>query len=957
MGRGSGLGRGRGRGRGRGQANGGDPSSASRCPRFGGVGVNSKARTSVRNDAPLSDLLYSERPLLRPVKFVRSTLTPFLFQYAEEVLEPAPQAADTTETSHAPIANRVARLFHTNAPNSDSGSEDHAEDALEEIDFANLAKVRAEVDAIAQGIAMLDKAARRDQDDIEEVDFADLAAIRAKVDSDAAEIHAVSRDDRIEEAFTGVYNQIKDTRQVSSPMDVVDDDQPHGVQQTIPLPLSPTLDDSLDFKPSTETPDLSNHESFPHTQDTIVVGEGVPCSSNASPNTPVEESPQSIPPGAPYDDTDPLFVVDTSPTRPFTGRSASDVILVDRTGHGEALGDQDEERIVYVAPHPRSGRVSRVPAIPRVKLPQTSMLIGMSLETGGLRSPVREDDCGPVPSSDRDRDRTHTGLEGETGEEHYLSLASLTLGPTPSATTSSPARPTPARANAALRARKKLVWIQRQEKRGLMGFGALGAMVSEARLREEDVRERRRPRWEMRRKGDSDVDWGTEDEDEDGESENEEGEEMDELDAVSNGLGGMEIDPDLVMDVNAMQGFMNSMEGSRFVTMDDLEDEAQMRREDEEGEGGPEGSSCSERSDEEEARMSEEEEEAFNIEEENFIAESEGDDELSEDSDDELSPRSSFQARLRKVRERSRSQHPMIVQESMPSTHGADDENIIAHIKDLLEKNSQILSDRASKEKQVVFRDQHEEYVDDSEFTTPVNKKKKNKGKQATGHFATELNAQWAKDRAKKAEHKKEREAARLRAALDPLSADANTGNHGRTSRKAMSAAAHLDPDAARSVAPGAIVDMVTLETQMRRFIEDVGGRKSLALPPMDNKMRKEVHEMAHAFGLKSESKGKGSRRYTTLFKTSRTGLNERKVKATMKRNLSRGGQIPRHQEGYEVGKDAPEIRESNVGFRMLASMGWSEGVRIGGTGSVGIDAPLTAIVKNSKLGLGATRG
>jgi hypothetical protein len=40
----------------------------------------------------------------------------------------------------------------------------------------------------------------------------------------------------------------------------------------------------------------------------------------------------------------------------------------------------------------------------------------------------------------------------------------------------------------------------------------------------------------------------------------------------------------------------------------------------------------------------------------------------------------------------------------------------------------------------------------------------------------------------------------------------------------------------------------------------------------------------------------------------------------------------------------------------MLASMGWAEGDVIGGDASTGIHAPLTAIIKNTKLGLGATR-
>jgi hypothetical protein len=50
----------------------------------------------------------------------------------------------------------------------------------------------------------------------------------------------------------------------------------------------------------------------------------------------------------------------------------------------------------------------------------------------------------------------------------------------------------------------------------------------------------------------------------------------------------------------------------------------------------------------------------------------------------------------------------------------------------------------------------------------------------------------------------------------------------------------------------------------------------------------------------------------------------------------------------------APKIGAANKGFKMLAMMGWAEGQRIGVTG--GLDAPLTAVIKTTKLGLGATR-
>lgn len=49
----------------------------------------------------------------------------------------------------------------------------------------------------------------------------------------------------------------------------------------------------------------------------------------------------------------------------------------------------------------------------------------------------------------------------------------------------------------------------------------------------------------------------------------------------------------------------------------------------------------------------------------------------------------------------------------------------------------------------------------------------------------------------------------------------------------------------------------------------------------------------------------------------------------------------------------APKIDEANVGFIMLASMGWSNGETIGLSG--GLDVPITAVIKKTKLGLGAS--
>ena len=53
--------------------------------------------------------------------------------------------------------------------------------------------------------------------------------------------------------------------------------------------------------------------------------------------------------------------------------------------------------------------------------------------------------------------------------------------------------------------------------------------------------------------------------------------------------------------------------------------------------------------------------------------------------------------------------------------------------------------------------------------------------------------------------------------------------------------------------------------------------------------------------------------------------------------------------------KTAARLDGSNVGFQMLSAMGWEEGGRIGVVG--GLEAPLVAVVKTTKLGLGAGKG
>ena len=213
-----------------------------------------------------------------------------------------------------------------------------------------------------------------------------------------------------------------------------------------------------------------------------------------------------------------------------------------------------------------------------------------------------------------------------------------------------------------------------------------------------------------------------------------------------------------------------------------------------------------------------------------------------------------------------------------------------------------------------------------------VESKKRSRGAE----LPDELKILWEKDRLKKAAFKEARYQARLEAAADPLSKKKG----GKKGRKAMLAVANIDPTI--NVLPNRIIDMVTLVQQIRRFVDDEE-RETMSLPPTNKATRKNVHELAVAFNVKSVSKGKGNARYTILSRTWKTGVvdvDEKKVARIVRRKnylrdddddellfvrggkgtrgggggafgkggikkTGKGGQtlVPRHREGEEVGK------------------------------------------------------
>jgi hypothetical protein len=178
-------------------------------------------------------------------------------------------------------------------------------------------------------------------------------------------------------------------------------------------------------------------------------------------------------------------------------------------------------------------------------------------------------------------------------------------------------------------------------------------------------------------------------------------------------------------------------------------------------------------------------------------------------------------------------------------------------------------------------------------------------GHQGDWQTPPDLQEQWKKDRKTKAEKRRLRRQALLEQAADPLSVKKG----GKKSRKLIRAAANADPS---ELIPNRIFNMSTLVEQIRRFAATIEGGSSMALPPMPKYERARVHEIALAFNLKSQSRGKGFNRYTTLWRTSFTGLqiDEKKIARSVA-NQDKGfgpkgkgaSRNPPPKDGDEVGK------------------------------------------------------
>jgi hypothetical protein len=347
------------------------------------------------------------------------------------------------------------------------------------------------------------------------------------------------------------------------------------------------------------------------------------------------------------------FFIDTTPATTAPTHTRPQSIIIDRMTADQLLGE-DEEIIVYVAPHPRVAKAP-TPLEPASSLPSTSILTGTTSTFASSLAPLEEQ------SYNKTTPTIPQAPSFDSISFSFVNENSQKTTPKKQQPRTRPVFTAGERSKSKAKAQKKEARATRRRLERRAMFGSFGAIMSEAQLREDDeqVAKGKDPRWEERRRGDSDIDWGDTDEGNDAVS-GKTARVLDGVDEVSNGVGAMELDSNI--DVEAMKAFVKGMSanGGRHVTMDDIADEERMRLEDVSSgfqRGSESGASDNDGEIEEEGSVIDEEDEVIKGEEEMMMgvprdmspSNSDGDeDDLSDEID--RSPNSGFQARLQRLR-------------------------------------------------------------------------------------------------------------------------------------------------------------------------------------------------------------------------------------------------------------------------------------------------------------------
>ena len=254
----------------------------------------------------------------------------------------------------------------------------------------------------------------------------------------------------------------------------------------------------------------------------------------------------------------PLFFVDTDPSPVNTAVSGEPVIAL---GQNIALED-DEDIIVYVAPHPRTKDATAIhpSSNTEVPIPATPQpIIPIEIDSIPVHPTFPSDPVPqiPAPPSFKDISFSFADSPAPKAQPRYPPLTSSTAP--------------------RIRARRKEAASRRKKRQRQARFGTFGAIMSESQLRAEVSG--RDPSWDERRRGDSDVDWGDES---DGPGQGQ----GTRTSQIKKDPGAMDVDPELELGVEAMKIFVDGMSRGEchFVTMDDIADQEKMRQEDEEKE-------------------------------------------------------------------------------------------------------------------------------------------------------------------------------------------------------------------------------------------------------------------------------------------------------------------------------------------------------------------------------------
>lgn len=1081
------------------------------------VHVGRKKATGVET---LSDLLYSDRPLLKPIKFVRSTFTARLFEKTEEILETVGGDEDVLNGDaeeeaalHVPTADRVARVFSGASfvpppPGLSSSSGDEANGAndeeIQEINFDDLGKLM-EQQQQQQANSSTAASRKSGKETFTGFNFYERATTETLRDEEEVQNLLVQDEQAGNEAAVLEMDAVEVVVEDANGRDVT----PMVVDKEIVLeapasalePTSATSSLEVDAVPSecqlssaaAAAPPTPTASSVPFHVEQIAVEEAAPILIQEQAPIPVEEE---APPASALPDPDTLFFVDTQGTHssgstevvpePKSRQAEDDLFFVDTEGSQSTSavpdpsatahlasarapipdrnrGAEPEEEIVYMAPHPK-------PSQQHASVPQEeptsfsthtrSIVTGRAITAADalmadpspvfIIPPPTTSDSPPTDllRSLRIRNDGRTSPTASSTARAHVQAALTTI------TSSTP------RSKKKQALKERVAAKRRGGRKGKSGgFGMYGAMASEAALREKD------PRYNERRRGDSDVEWGSDDD---------EDVEVDEDVMLFNSTtapskprqlnpedaNDMSIDPECVSSSSAMRSFARGMIGPDagvWTTIDDVEDAGMIREEDEAIRNGRWNVSDSDSDDDDEDDVEDDEDEveddldeAIREAEKGLIAEAGGlEDSEDDDSDDdgaESSP--GFEARLQRMRSqpgkprskgkgKAKAKNAWLEEDDDDSDDDDEDEyvedELIDELNAILDAHSATIAakekqsrsgrkkllKRVNKGKFTMDVDEFEaefgldgkwdgddDGLDDSDDDdtdeqnrTVLGLSPARKRSQAPRHLSPALLSQWEKDRERKASRKLLRQQSKLLHALDPLSGPKKGGKKGR---KAMLLAAQMDPESAfgeqigRDILGGRVDSLAAIEAQIRQFLnlhaqESKRNRnipEEIVLPPMPKATRKHVHELALAFNLKSVSKGKGNGRYTTLIRTTRSGLgiNEKKVAKIVRMDCQRHGMLVperlqfsgsrggpggggggrgghggiKHKEGEHVGSAAPKLSDTNLGFKMLAKLGWAEGDRIGlasraGEEGRGLEQPLKAVIKISKLGLGAT--